>query len=63
MKFPANLRALNIARTPDGQYQASLQTDEHALNAYSVRIGATVEEAVRDVLGQGTAPTLPPPPY
>lgn len=62
MILPANLRALNIARLPDGQYQASLQTDEHETNAYSVRIEATAEEAVRAVCA-GRVGVMTPPPY
>lgn len=49
MLLPPNLRALNIARHLDGRYQASLQTDEHAPNGFSVAFGATVEEAVTEV--------------
>lgn len=60
--FPANLRALNIARLPDGQYQASLQTDEHAPNAFSVAIAPTIADAVGEVVAR-RAPPLPPPPY
>jgi hypothetical protein len=62
--FPTNLRALNICRTPDGMYQASLQTDEHAANAFSVAVAETVEEVVRFVCGiRWVAPSAPPPPY
>lgn len=61
MIFPANLRALNICRTRDG-YQASLQTDDHASNAFTVAIAASVEEAVREVLECRSGP-IPPPPY
>lgn len=48
IRFPNNMRALNICRTSDG-WQASLQTDEHATNAFSVAMGATAQAAIAAV--------------
>ncbi len=57
--WPTNLRALNICHTPDGQYQASLQTDSHLANAFSIAVADTIEAAVAELVAR----RAPPPPY
>lgn len=46
--FPTTMRALNLCRTSQG-WQASLQTDAHAFNAFSIAIASTPEAAIAEV--------------
>lgn len=57
------MRALNLARYPDGRWQASVQTDAHETNAFTVRVADTVQQAIAEACAPHIEiPAILPPP-